>query len=286
VMASDGRRVEVVRSLVNSRRELLQQGIPALLGGGFLMAVMADGASSLLPVALVAGVLTIGGAVVVSYKISRLRSAPGRFRLRGAAVAAPAADALLGEATAALRRVSVPQVRALFADVAAALYRLAQAAESRQGQASSTTGAARRVLEAAPEIGRRMATLAERLEAVDTALREGGEGELLQALGRLERRLGSNDGDPRDREGLQATRRRLEESLARRQHLEEERDQLSSTMCSVMARLRQACRDAEALVHHGQATDEAQALDSAVADLRALAAAAPAGDQLVTQKAP
>jgi hypothetical protein len=272
VLASDGRRARALRSLVASKRQLVQQGIPALLAGGFLMAVMAEGASSLLPVALVGGVLTFGGAVVLSYKVSRLRSAPGRFRLRGAAVAAPAAQALLGEATAALARVEVPAVRALFADVAAALYRLARGAEARRQGEVAVSQAARLVLEAAPEIGRHITTLADRLQAVDIALAESGEGELLQALGRLERRLAGGEADARDRAGLQATRRRLEQTLSHRQELEEERDRLSSTMCQVLGRLREACRDADALVHHGLATQEARTLETAVADLKSLMA--------------
>jgi hypothetical protein len=274
VLISDGQRIKALRSLDISRRNLLHQGLPTLAVGAITMAVMTVGAESLVPAAAVGGVLVVGGAAMLSHKVSRLRNATGRFRLRSAVVAAPAAQALLGEATSALARVQAPSLRALFADVAAALFRLAQAAEARTS-APSTSGAAHRVLEAAPELGRRLATVADRLQAVDTALLEGGEGELLQALSRLERRLAGNQGEPGERQGLEQTRRRLEQTLTHRQQLEEERDRLSSTMCLVLGRLREACRDAEALVHHGDATQETQALDQAVADLAALVAGAP-----------
>ena len=269
VQATDGKRAPDWRV---TRKDLMQHALPGVVALGMSTAFVAAKVGTwLIPAGVMVGLTGAVGAGFQLYHRRRLRKQRGRFRLRGRVVSVPAADAMLAEATAALARVRVPEVRTLLAEVASSLYRLAAHTEA-SAQRKLDATAARRVLDAAPEMSRRLGALATRLDEVDSALAEGSEGELLQSLGRLERRLASTsrtDSDPheqRQRQELEATRRRLEQTLERRQGLEEERDRLTSTLCHLLGRLRAACQDAEALTS-GPPAEEARRLESAMNEL-------------------
>ncbi|HEY0710379.1 MAG TPA: protein kinase [Polyangia bacterium] len=170
---------------------------------------------------------------------------PGHFRLKGHPVAVPGSDALLTEAAATLAKVRLPEARSLFADLSVSLYRLGRRAEERRNHALAAD-VVDDLLASMPPILERLATLATRLETLDDTLAEEREGELMQALGRLERRLATAPAT--EQANLARARERLERTFANRHVLEGERDRLTGTLCSVLARLRALGEEAEAFV--------------------------------------
>ena len=249
-------------------RDLIRSagGATPLVGGLLIGGALVGASGSWTVAGFSVAVLAMIAGGAFGHQHHRLMTASGRFRLRGDLAAVPVADAVLAEATAAMARVRAPEVRALYGDVAASLHRLARRAGGLQQGQWSAAPAAARVLAAAPDLGRHLAALAERLDAVDTALAAGSEGEMLQTLGRIERQVGA--AEHAQRRELEATRRRLEDTLARRHRLEEERDHLASALCQLLGRLRDAARTAESLTVYS--TGDAARLEQAVADVETL----------------
>ena len=198
----------------------------------------------------------------------------GLFQLRDQLAPVPAADRLLSDATAAAARVRAPEVRALFAEVSTAIYRLTRRAgeldrrATESGMASSETDLIRRTLRAAPALLKRLERLAERLDGLDAALEGTTEGELMTSIARLERAAAAPGAD---RPALAAAGRDLEATLQRREATELERARFSAKLCELLGWLRNAYQRAQQL----ETEDDrgASDLESASAELDAFLAA-------------
>ena len=199
---------------------------------------------------------------------------PGLFQLREELAPVPVADHLLLDATGSAARIRAPEVRALFADVSTEIYRLMRRAAQLEGRASGSLPHSTerdlvgRVLLAAPSLLKRLIGLAERLDALDSALEGTTEGELMASIARLER-AASAPGAVRS--AIEATRRDLEATLERRERTELERARLSARLCELLGRLRGAYQRVREL----QTPDdgEAAAMEAASAELDAFLAA-------------
>ena len=116
--------------------------------------------------------------------------------------------------------------------------------------------------------------MAARLDDLDTALKGQSEGELMQAMSRLERAAAAPGADC---VALGASRRDLEATLERRHATEQERARLSANLCRLLGHLRGVYR--QALAMKTPAEHQALALEAASAELdAALAAPATASD--------
>jgi len=188
----------------------------------------------------------------------------GLLILRDEMAAAPLAYRLLAEAAGAFARVRAPDVRGLLGDVATEVYRLTRRA------ASSEADFVRRMAAAAPALVERLGRIGTRLDALDEALGGPSEGELMQALARLER---ASAAPGADRAALAAARRDLEASLERRHATEQERARLAAALCTMLGRLRVVCRRALALPTVEE--QEARAVEAAAAELDAFLASPP-----------
>jgi hypothetical protein len=260
--------LDVVASRRLSGRQILRRPRPELIPT-FAMAgmVVVDAAvrmhGTAMWVVFGAGALMATGVAAVPMGAARtLRKSRPRFRLADRGASIPESDALLAAAVDAARRLAAPEVRALFAQTAAALYRLARRAEGEDAPG------ARRLLDAAAPLVPRIAALADRLDALDRALGDGTDGELARALAQLERRLAV--APPADRPALEATRSDLEAALDRRAAAEDERARLATWLCALLSGL-------EDFARRGLALDdriEAEALEAATRELEA--ALAPA----------
>jgi hypothetical protein len=215
--------------------------------------------------------LAIGGTVVVAsviHGVHELRSRTSRFHLRARAAPAPAADRLLAATSQTSARLAAPEVRALFADVARELYRLARRAEElagRQQAGSPEAARAGRLLVAAPALGERLTAIAQRLERLDAALDADSEGDAARALAALDRREPAVDAG--ERGALAEARRELEATLERRLAAEAERERLAATLCRALATVRDVYgRAARATTVDEQ---EAAALEAAFRELEA-----------------
>jgi hypothetical protein len=178
---------------------------------------------------------------------------PGAFALREEPIAVPVADLMLADLAATLRRLRAPEPRLLLAELISVLYQLTRDAGSR-----AQPGLAGRILAAAPALARRIGATVERLDALDAELDRVSDAEVVQELGRIERRLtGASDAE---RRALTASRRELEGALERGHKLERDHERLSSALCGLIGRLSDVGRDVE-----GQLTlveEEAQALEA------------------------
>jgi len=193
------------------------------------------------------------------------------FELRPQIASMPAADGFLASVAGAGGQIRAPEVRALLGDVATELYRLARRAEqmgARSPSASSEGDLFRRTVAAAPALIEGLRRMAARLDDLDAALDGQTEGELMQALARLERAAGAPGAD---RAALAATRSDVEATLERRHAAEQERARLSARLCQLLGNLRVVYREAGTM--ETSADREARAVEAAGAELDALLAA-------------
>jgi len=256
-----------------SRKQVIAMSLP-------LAALLAMGAThdSVWPVVMTVATVAIVGVVALAatgVKWWKKRRAPsesrGVFALRHEIAAGPVAEAVLAGVTGAVGGVRAPEVRALLGDVATELYRLTRRAEQlagRSGGASSELELLRRTAAAAPALLERLRRMAARLDDLDAALEGQTEGELMQALARLERAAAAPGAD---RPALAATRRELEATLERRHATEQERARLSAKLCALLGQLRVVYRQAAGI--DTAADREARAIEAASAELDALLAA-------------
>jgi len=159
----------------------------------------------------------------------------------------PIAAGLLDAAHATGDQLGSPDVRALFGDVARELYRLTRRAEElaqSHPPGSPEEALARRLIGLAPPLGQRLAAVAARLEALDSALGAGSEGDTARALAALDRRAAG--ADTRDRASLAEARHELEAALERRLAAEGERERLAAALCRLLAAVRDLYRRAAA----------------------------------------
>jgi len=224
--------------------------------------------------AVVAGLGVLVALSTGAVKLWRKRRSPaetrGVFSLREEIASGPVAQALLVGATDAVGAVRAPEVRALLRDVATALYRLTRRAEqlaAKSGGPSSEVELLRRTADAAPALIERLRRMAARLDDLDAALDGQSEGELMQALARLERAAGVAGAD---RAALAATRRDLEATLERRHAVEQERARLSAKLCQLLGHLRFLYLQAAEI--ETPADQEARAIEAASVELDALLA--------------
>ena len=202
------------------------------------------------------------------------RGRRGVFTLRDEIASGPVAHAMLAEAVGALGAIRAPEVRALLGDVATELYRLARRAEQLGAEspgASSEGDLLRRTVATAPVLIDGLRRMAARLDDLDAALDGQTEGELMQALTRLERAAAVPGAE---RAPLAATRMDVEATLERRHAAEQERARLSAKLCQLLGHLRVVYREAATM--DTAADRDARALEAASAELDALLAA-PAG---------
>jgi len=193
------------------------------------------------------------------------------FELRPQIAPMPAADGFLASVAGGGAQIRAPEVRALLGDVATELYRLARRAEemgARSPAASSEADLFRRTVAAAPALIEGLRRMAARLDDLDAALDGQTEGELMQALARLERAAGAPGAD---RAALAATRKDVEATLERRHAAEQERARLSARLCQLLGNLRVVYREAGTM--ETAADREARAVEAAGAELDALLAA-------------
>ena len=240
--------------------------LPVAAISGFALARWTG--SALLGGAAGAAMLGFFQMVDIFRRWRRLRGARGLLRLRERIAPMQRADRLLNDAGNAARDVKGPDVRALFADVGAELYRLTRRAEQLAAISPAASGQAallRRTTDAAPALLERLRRMAARLDELDAALEGQTEGELMQTMVRLERAAGAPDAD---RAALVATRRDLETALDRRHAAEQERARLSAKLCQLLGELRLVYR--QALTMETSAEQEARALEAAAAELDAL----------------
>ena len=215
--------------------------------------------------------LLVGITVGVGRWLARRRKSGesrGVFSLREEIASGPKAEALLAGVAGTVGAVRAPEVRALLADVATELYRLTRRAEQlARGAAapSSELDLLRRTIDGAPALLELLRRMAARLDDLDAALDGQSEGELMQALARLERASGMPGAD---RTALAATRRDLEATLERRHAVEQERARVSAKLCQLLGRLRLVYRQAAAI--QTSADQEARAIEAAAAELDAL----------------
>ena len=191
--------------------------------------------------------LSIGGSAMVR---QCGRSAVARatgwacFRCANEIAAGPVADAVLAGAAGTLEAVRAPEVRALLGDVATELYRLTRRVEqlgANRRRRPSEVDLLRRTADAAPALIERLRRMAARLDDLDAALEGQSEGELMQAMARLERAAAAPGAD---RAALAASRRDLEATLERRHATEQERARLSAKLCQLLGQLRLVYRQA------------------------------------------
>jgi serine/threonine protein kinase len=198
---------------------------------------------------------------------------PGLFQLREELAPVPIADHLLLDATRSAARIRAPEVRALFADVSTEIYRLMRRAAQLDGRASESFPRSTerdlvlRVLLAAPSLLKRLVGLAERLDALDSALEGTTEGELMASIARLERAASAPDAVT---SAIDA-RQDLEATLERRERTELERARLSARLCELLGRLRGVYQRVRELQTPDD--DEAAAMEAASAELDAFLAA-------------
>jgi hypothetical protein len=198
----------------------------------------------------------------------RLRDQRGLFQLRDEIAVSPVADGLLAGALEAAREVRAPEVRALFRDVACEIYRLSRRAEQLRAPSSEGDLVAR-TLAAAPALCERLRQLAARLDALDDELAGTSEGELMQAIARLERAAAAPGAD---RAALAAARRDLEATLERRAAAEQQRARLAAALCGILGRLRQAYRRASVLAVGELETRELEAASAELDEFLAVPA--------------
>jgi len=211
------------------------------------------------------------GVLVVVKAVAKPKSGDRRmpvFELRPQVAAMPAADRFLASAAGTSTQIRAPEVRALLGDVATELYRLARRTEQLAAASSGASREAellRRTLAEAPVLLDRLRQMAARLDDLDAALEGQTEGELMQALARLERAATAPGAD---RAALAATRRDVEATLDRRHAAEQERARLSAKLCQLLGHLRVVYRQAHTM--ETTADKEARALEAASAELDAL----------------
>jgi hypothetical protein len=210
---------------------------------------------------LVGGGWVAGLGIWAGSEYRRLRTTSGTFTLTGKSVAVPSADALLAKASASLAAVRSPEARGLLGEAVAALYRLSL----RLGQVHADAGSAAipgadhalaaKVVADAPALLDRVAALGQRLGVADEALDAGSEAELMQELARIERRvarMGKTSGagaiDIETERALAQSRHQIEAALERRHQLEVERDELTTALCDLLGQLREASREVENLL--------------------------------------
>jgi serine/threonine protein kinase len=228
------------------------------VGGAFYTALEFGGVLAWMVAVGALTVATGGAALLVGRRRHQTRR--GAFALLDKTVAVPLADQMLADLAATLQRLRAPEARALLVDLISVLYCLTQRAA---GGPPSELGQS--IADLAGSVARRTAATAERLDALDAELDRASDAGIVQELGRLERRLGH--ASDAEREALAATRRELEAALDRRHQLEREHERLSSALCILLGRLRDAARHAES--HLALVEEEALALEAAAVELDA-----------------
>jgi hypothetical protein len=242
---------------------------------GAIMGLSTGGLAHSLAVGVLAGIGIPAAFLLMRTATERwrLRRRRGIFQLREQIAAAPVADELLAWTADAVASIQAPEVRLLVADLGRELYRLtrrAAALEGAPGAPSSELDLVRRAAAAAPALGERLHRVAAQLGALDAALAGPSEGELMQALGRLERAAVAPGAD---REAIRAARADADRTLERRHAAEEQRARLAAQLCQLLGRLRVVCQRARTLATPDE--QETRALEAAAAELDVFLAAGP-----------
>ena len=233
------------------------------------------GSHSLVPTIYFGALILMAIGLGAAFKWFKNRRKPnqsrGVFSLREEIASGPVAEAVLGRVAETVGAVRAPEVRALLGDVATELYRLTRRAEQIAGKsagASSEAELLHRTADAAPALLDRLRQMAARLDDLDAALEGQTEGELMQAMARLERAAAAPGAD---REALAATRGDLEAALDHRHAAEQERARLSAKLCQLLGQLRVIYRQARTM--ETAADRETRAIEAAAVELDALLAA-------------
>ena len=250
----------------------LAHALPGVVIGGtftLLPVVLAISRGAALRWPMVLFGLVAGGAIalggVVWAAVRRKRALP-MFLLRSDRAVAPIADNLLGAAHKTSAELAAPEVRALFVEASRELYRLtrraAQLAQLRP-DGSSEGALAQRVLDAAPDVGARIAALARRLQTLEAVLEGDDAADAARSAAALERRLAA--ADPGERPGLEAARADLEAALDRRSTAEAERERLAADLCRTLALVRDLYRRAATITTADER--ELAAIEAAMSEL-------------------
>jgi hypothetical protein len=226
---------------------------------------------------LVGCLVSAGTAAALAFHVlrkgrNRMRHQIGHLQLREQVIALPIADRLLADTAAGLAKIRAPETRRLVAEAASQVYRLSRRAEAIAGAGgpSSAAGLFQRTLAAAPGLMLRLQKSAATLDDLDVALEGQTEGEIMQALARLDRAAAAPDAN---RDTLAAARRELDAALKRRHAAEEERARLSAKLCHLLGRLRLLYLQAASMPTLEER--EARALEAGSAELDAFLAPRP-----------
>jgi hypothetical protein len=198
----------------------------------------------------------------------------GLYDLRPQLATVPAVDPLLAEAAAAVARLRAPEVRAMAADVAMEMYRLARRdaeALSRQASAPNAGAELAHLAAEASAAFERVGQLASRLDSLDDALAAATTGELMQRRDRLARAAAAPNAD---RAGLAAALSDVERTIDRRSAAESDRARLAARLCRLLGELRALCRTART-ASEARDAEAARQLAAATAELDAFLSTVP-----------